>query len=156
MTRYASRSTLRWCAIALGLALVAAAWHKTTALDPGLRRLAAQFEAANRADSIEPMLALYELTGSDKATISRLKSALLFELGQPIAGIEFEPLSGASEERIDFTYNGIRYGPSLTPRLRMRVRYDCADQLSSLFTIGTRPSGEWQIVSSKPVANASD
>ena len=119
-------------------------------LEPGLDELSARFLAANKADSIEPMLDLYCLEGSDTVITSRLKGALNFELGLPIERIEFEPLSGASEETIEFTYNGTTYGPSLEPRYRMKVLYAVEDHFTSLFTVGQNPKGEWQIICAKP------
>jgi hypothetical protein len=129
---------------------------QTAGRDRQLQALASRFETANRAEDIEPMLALYYLQGSDQASLSRLKSALNAELGLPIAAIEFEPLSGASEESIDFAHNGIAYGPSLPPRHKMRVIYAVEDQLSSLYTIGTSPSGEWRIITAKPYTTTTD
>ncbi|CAA6694145.1 MULTISPECIES: hypothetical protein [unclassified Lentimonas] len=119
-------------------------------LEPGLDELSARFQAANKADTIEPMLDLYYLEGCDKMITSRLKGALNFELGFPIERIEFEPLSGASEETIEFTYNGASYGPSLEPRYRMKVLYAVEDRFTSLFTVGKNPKGEWQIICAKP------
>ncbi|MDG1241475.1 MAG: hypothetical protein P8R37_05415 [Opitutae bacterium] len=129
--------------------LLAACSPKST-LELGLDDLSARFVAANQADTIEPMLKLYYLKGCDSFITSRLKGALDYELGLPIQQIEFEALSGASEETINFTHNGANYGPSLTPRYRMRVRYAVEDHFSSLFTVGQNPTGEWQIICAKP------
>jgi hypothetical protein len=116
-----------------------------------LQNFADEFREANNAPTIDPMLALYHLEGSSARTISLLKNALLFELGLPIQSIEFKPLSGAPEERIHFTYQGIEHGPTLEPRLRMRVRYVTEDSFESTFTIGKNPNGAWRIVSSRPL-----
>ena len=101
--------------------------------------------------SIEPMLALYSLDGSTDRTKIMLKNALLYEHGLPILSISFEPLIGSPDEQIEYTYEGIKYGPSLKPIYRMRVRYRTEDRFESLFTIGKNPQGAWRIVSSKPV-----
>jgi hypothetical protein len=119
-------------------------------LELGLDALSARFLAANQADTIEPMLALYCLNGCDTLITSRLKGALDFELGLPVERVEFEALSGAPEETIEFTHNGTAYGPSLEPRYRMRVIYAVEDHFTSLFTVGQNPTGEWQIICAKP------
>jgi hypothetical protein len=130
--------------------MLLAACNPKSAVELGLDDLSARFVTANQADTIEPMLKLYCLDGSDSLITSRLKGALDYELGLPIQQIEFAALSGASEETIEFTHNGISYGPSLTPRYRMRVLYAVEDHFSSLFTVGQNPSGEWQIICAKP------
>jgi hypothetical protein len=129
--------------------LMAAGCPKTR-LEQGLDDLALRFKAANQSDQIDAMLKLYCLEGCDTLITSRLKAALHFELGLPIDRIEFAALSGADEETIEFTYNGMAYGPSLTPRYRMRVIYAADDHFSSLFTVGQHASGEWQIICAKP------
>ena len=139
-------------AACFGVLALLAACSPTSELEAGLEELSARFKAANQADTIEPMLELYCLKGCDKVITSRLKGALNFELGVPIEQIEFEPLSGASEETIEFTHNGTAYGPSLPPRYRMRVVYAGKDQFTSLFTIGKSPSGTWRIICAKPIA----
>ena len=133
----------------IGALLLAACSPKST-LELGLDDLSVRFVAANQADTIDPMLKLSYLKGCDSLIISRLKGALDYELGLPIQQIEFEALSGAPEETINFTHNGINYGPSLTPRYRMRVRYAVEDHFSSLYTVGQNPTGEWQIICAKP------
>lgn len=119
--------------------------------EAGLEALAAAFREANQAPDIEPMLALYELDGATDQTMAMLKNALLYEHGLPIRSIEFEPLTGAPEERIAYEHQGVRYGPTLKPELRMRIRYATEDRFESLFTIGQNSQGAWRIVSSKPV-----
>jgi len=118
---------------------------------PGLNQLALDFRAANQADSIEPMMDLYALEGAADDTVSKLKPALKYELGLPIAEIEFEPLSGAPEETIRFVHDGVQYGPSVEPEYRMRVRYESEDGFTSLFTVGRDEDGAWHIVCAKPL-----
>jgi len=137
-------------AACLGAMMLFTACSPQSELERGLDDLSARFQAANQADTIEPMLALYYLEGCDTLITSRLKGALNYELGIPIGRIEFEALSGASEETIEFTHNGTTYGPSLKPRYRMQVIYAVEDRFTSLFTIGKSPSGEWQIICAKP------
>lgn len=124
----------------------------TPKADDGLAALAQNFRTANQADMIEPMLALYALEGTTENTRNLLKTTLQFELGMPIQSIEFEPLSGAPEESIRYTHQGIEYGPTLTPGYRMRVLYRTEDNFESRFTIGQLEDGSWRIVSSRPVA----
>ena len=143
--------------ISLILALCLAFFMRpTSGLNVGLKRLAADFRAANQAETIEPMLKLYCLEGIDELSITRLKRALQYELGLPIRKIEFEPLSGATEETIQFTHNGIQYGPTLKPRYRMRVTYEGKDRFTSLFTIGKTGSSDWQFISARPVSTTVD
>ena len=117
----------------------------------GLEAFASAFRLANKGMNIEPMLALYALDGSTDKTKIMLKNALLYEHGLPIHSISFEPLIGTPEERINYTYGGIKYGPSIEPIYRMRVRYRTEDNFESLFTIGKNRQDTWQIVCSKPV-----
>ena len=124
--------------------------------DAGLKKFAADFKAANQATTIEPMLELYCLKGSDDLSIKRLKGALKYELGLPIEKIEFEPLSGAPEETIQFIHNGIRYGPTLKPRYRMHVTYKDKERFTSRYTIGKTDSGAWQFISAKPISIPAD
>lgn len=116
-----------------------------------LQAFADSFATANHSRNIQPMLELYELEGSAEQTINMLKNALLYELNMPIKSIEFEPLSGSPEESIEYEHQGIPYGPTLEPSLRMRVRYATEDNFESLFTIGQNSAGEWRIVSSRPL-----
>lgn len=118
--------------------------------EPGLNDLAKAFQAANQAASVDSMLSLYHLDGCDDRTINMLKGALDYELGLPIEQVEFESLSGAPEEVIEFTHDGTAYGPSLEPRYRMRVTYAMEDQFTSLFSIGKTTEGEWRIVTARP------
>jgi hypothetical protein len=137
-------------ALWLGAITLLVACRPSSDLPAGLDTLSANFQSANQAETIEPMLALYCLEGCDELTISRLRGALRFELGLPIQSVNFEPLTGAPEETIEFTYNGVAYGPSLEPRYRMRVVYAVEDHFTSLFTVGQHRSGEWQIICAKP------
>ena len=137
--------------ILLGAAICIIVFSSMSGPDTGLKQLAADFRAANQADTIEPMLALYCLEGSSELSITRLKRALQYELGLPIKKIEFEPLSGAPEETIQFTQDDVGYGPTLKPRYKMRVTYKSADYFTSLFTVGKTDSGAWQFVSTKPI-----
>jgi len=95
-------------------------------------------------------MALYYLEGADQRTTDLLRGALHYELGLPIHQIEFEPLSGAPEETIHFTHQGVLYGPSIPPLYRMRVIYEVQDHFTSLFTIGLSPEKEWKIVCAVP------
>lgn len=137
-------------ALCAAVFMALSACSSQNATEAGLEQLKQDFESANQAKSIEPMLALYHLEGAEANTVNLLKNALQYELGLPIASIGFEPLSGAPEESIDFTHDGVEYGPSLPPSYRMRVEYAVEDGFSSLFTIGQRPNGTWRIVCSKP------
>ena len=137
-------------AIWIGAIMLFAACSPKSELEQGLDDLSARFLAANQADTIEPMLKLYCLEDCDTLITSRLKAALNYELGLPIKEIEFEALSGASEETIEFTHNGTAYGPSLKPLYRMRVIYAVEDHFSSLFTVGKGASGEWLIICARP------
>jgi hypothetical protein len=116
-----------------------------------LEAFAERYKEANLSQTAEPMLTLYELEGSTENTVNMLRNALLYELGLPIERIDFEPLSGAPEEVIEFEHKGIRYGPTLEPMLRMRVLYATENHFESRFTIGKNSEGEWRIVSSRPV-----
>jgi hypothetical protein len=119
--------------------------------DTALAAFANAFRAANGAADIEPMLALYELEGVTDSTTALLKNTLLYEQGLPIQSIEFEPLTGAPEENIYFTHQGIEYGPTVDPLYRMRVHYATEDHFESLFTIGRNSKNEWRIVSARPL-----
>lgn len=122
----------------------------------GLKTLSREFKSANTAETIEPLLSLYHLEGCDDDTLTLLKGALQYELGLPIHAISFEPLSGAPEEAISYSHNGVDYGPSLTPGYRMKVIYSVEDGLTSLFTIGQTENGTWRIVSAKPLPSPKD
>ncbi len=150
MSQYTSTTLKALAAACLGVLTLLTACSPTAELEQGLDDLAARFKTANQAETIEPMLELYCRHGSDEVILTRLKGALNYELGLPIKQIEFEPLSGAPEETIEFTHNGTTYGPSLKPRYRMRVIYAVEDHFTSLFTVGQNPDGQWQIICAKP------
>lgn len=120
---------------------------------PELKAFADDFRAANQAETIRPMLELYALKGTDERTLALLKGALGYELGLPIQSIHFEALTGAPEETIDFHHNDVHYGPTIPPRMRMRVNYSVEDGFSSLYTIGTDEAGDWKIVCAEPKPN---
>ena len=144
---------MRGLRIVLMVALFPACTPKSENRD-GLETLSKEFKAANNATDIQPLLALYYIEGCDDASLTLLKSALTNELGLPIKAITFEPLSGAPEELIHYTHNGVDYGPSLEPGYRMHIAYKVEDGLTSLFTIGQTESGDWRIVCAKPVLNS--
>lgn len=133
------------------LLLVLAACAPDAPEEKGHTALSRDFRAANQSETIEPLLALYHLQGCDDTTRTLLKGALQYELGLPIKEISFEPLTGAPEETIHYTHNGVTYGPSLKPTYRMRVIYDVKDGFTSLFSIGQTKTGIWRIVSAKPL-----
>ena len=116
-----------------------------------LEVFAQTFIEANNSRSTQAMLDLYALEGSKEYTINLLRNALVYESGMPVKSIEFEPLSGSPEEKIHYEHQGIKYGPTLEPRLRMRVRYSTDDRFESLFTIGQNADSEWRIISSRPI-----
>ncbi|MGJ8641138.1 MAG: hypothetical protein ACSHYA_17235 [Opitutaceae bacterium] len=136
---------------ALLLAAFLCACTPETKHSKGLETLKKEFKAANQASTIRPLLSLYYTEGCDESTLTLLKGALTYELGLPIREITFEPLTGAPEESINYTYQGISYGPSLHPSQRMRVIYDVEDGLTSLFTIGQTKEKKWRIVCAKPL-----
>ena len=140
-----------WAVTGLIAAALALASCTEPSKDTTLQTLADAFHRANQADTIEPMLELYHLEGVQDTTLTRLKGALKFELGIPIRSIEFEELSGAPEECIQFVHNDVKYGPSLPPSYRMRVIYDQEDGLTSLFTLGRNQAGQWKIVCARPI-----
>ena len=150
MAQGISKHTKALITLLLAGAIGVAALRLATKPDAGLKSLAADFRSANQAETIEPMLKLYHLDGSDESDINLLKVALSYELGLPIENIVFEPLSGAPEETIHFSRGGIAYGPTLQPRYKMRVTYKGQDRFSSIFTIGKTDSGIWRFVSVKP------
>jgi len=121
--------------------------------DAELRKLAADFKAANQAPTIDPMLDLYSLEGIDELSIIRLRAALRYELGLPIKAIDFEPLSDASKAKIQFVRSDATYGPVLEPLHTMRVNYNSKDNFSSIYTVGKTASGNWKLILTKPAAN---
>ena len=148
--RFGSTSVKLWIALLLLAAIGIVAFRLSTNPDAGLKKLAADFRSANEAETVEPMLALYHLDGSDESDIKLLKVALSYELGLPIEKIEFEPLTGTAEETIQFSRDGIAYGPTLEPRYKMRITYKGKDRFSSIFTIGKTDSGPWKLILTRP------
>ena len=144
------RSFLIFVTILLFFQLTLSSCSPKGADGASLDAFASDFRAANNGMSIEPMLALYSVDGLTDRTKIMLKNALLYEHGLPILSINFEPLIGSPDEQIEYTYEGIKYGPSIKPIYRMRVCYRTEDRFESLFTIGKNPQGAWRIVSSKP------
>ena len=131
--------------------LLFAACQPQTGKEAGLEAFADAFREANNASDTQAMLALYELEGTTQQTKNLLNNALLYELGLTIRDIQFEPLSGAPEEQIAYEHQGRRYGPTLEPRYRMRVRYATEDGFESRFTLGQNSQGQWRFVSTRPV-----
>lgn len=155
-----ARGCSKWLVCAIGLAaatlllLNALACRPQSRIDPQLDAFAEAFRSANQAPDVSSMLELYAHEGSDPRHLSSLKSALQDELGLPIQSIEFQPLTGAPDEQIDFSHNGIVYGPTLTPQLRMQVHYATADEFTSRFTLGRTTAGEWRILCARPLPAA--
>lgn len=108
------------------------------------------FIAANESRNVEAMLELFALDQADQRTINLLRIAIEFEIGLPIESLAFESLSGAPEEIIDYTHNGISYKPSLEPQYRMKVQYDVEGQLASKYTLGRNIENDWRIVTAVP------
>ena len=132
-------------------ALLLCACGPSTPFDSeGLNDFERQFRTATKSANLSTMLELYHLEGTDQETLRMLRAALQTELGLPITQITFEPLTGSPDERIDYEHEGQRYGPTLEPKLRMRVRYATEDRFTSLFTLGQRYDGAWRIISSRP------
>ena len=108
------------------------------------------FMAANESRNVEAMLELFAFEEADQKTINLLRIAIEFEIGLPVESLVFESLSGAPEEIIDYTHNGISYRPSLKPKYRMKVQYDVEGQLASKYTLGRNIENDWRIVTAVP------
>lgn len=108
------------------------------------------FMAANESRNVEAMLELFAFEEADQKTINLLRIAIEFEIGLPVESLVFESLSGAPEEIIDYTHNGISYRPSLKPKYRMKVQYDVEGQLASKYTLGRNIENAWRIVTAVP------
>ena len=106
--------------------------------------------AANESRNVEAMLELFAFEEADQKTINLLRIAIEFEIGLPVESLVFESLSGAPEEIIDYTHNGISYRPSLKPKYRMKVQYDVEGQLASKYTLGRNIENDWRIVTAVP------
>lgn len=115
-----------------------------------LNAFSESFIAANESRDVEAMLELFALEDADQKTINLLRIAVEFEIGLPIESLVFESLSGAPEEIINYTHNGISYEPSLKPKYRMKVQYDVEGQLASKYTLGRNIENDWRIVTAVP------
>ena len=115
-----------------------------------LDNFAAAFRAANQAKDIKPMLELYATNGIDKEQLTALKGALEYELGLPIESIQFYKYTNDTDAQIDYTYQGIPYGPSLPPKILMQVQYSTNDRFMSRFTLGQTKAGSWRIICASP------
>lgn len=115
-----------------------------------LNAFSESFIAANESRDVEAMLELFALEEADQKTINLLRIAIEFEIGLPIESLVFESLSGAPEEIINYTHNGISYEPSLKPKYRMKVQYDVEGQLASKYTLGRNIENDWRIVTAVP------
>lgn len=115
-----------------------------------LDNFAAAFRAANQAKDIKPMLELYATNGIDKEQLTALKGALEYELGLPIESIQFHKYTNDTDALIDYTYQGVPYGPSLPPKILMQVQYSTNDRFMSRFTLGQTEAGSWRIICARP------
>ena len=115
-----------------------------------LDNFAAAFRVANQAKNLNPMLKLYATSGADKEQLTALKGALEYELGLPIESIQFYKYTYDTNAQIDYTYEGISYGPSLPPKILMQVQYSTDDRFMSRFTLGQTDVGSWRIICAKP------
>ena len=111
---------------------------------------AATFRAANQAKSLSQMLKLYATSGADEKQLTALRGALRSELGLPIESIQFHKYTYDTDAQIDYTYEGITYGPSLPPKILMQVQYSTDDRFMSRFTLGQTDVGSWRIICAKP------
>ncbi len=111
---------------------------------------AAAFRTANKAKNLSPMLELYATSGVDKEQLTALKGALEYELGLPIESIQFHKYTNDTGAQIDYTYQGVPYGPSLPPKLFMQVQYSTDDRFMSRFTLGQTEAGSWRIICARP------
>ena len=111
---------------------------------------ASAFRAANQAKNLSPMLKLYATSGTDKEQLTALKSALKYELGLPIESIQFYKYTNDTDAQIDYTYQGVPYGPSLPPKILMQVQYSTNDRFMSRFTLGQTEAGSWRIICASP------
>jgi hypothetical protein len=111
---------------------------------------AAAFRTANQAKNLNPMLQLYATNGADKEQLTALKGALEYELGLPIESIQFHKYTNDADAQIDYTYQGVPYGPSLPPKILMQVQYSTNDRFMSRFTLGQTEAGSWRIICARP------
>lgn len=115
-----------------------------------LDNFAAAFRVANQAKNLSPMLKLYATSGADKEQLTALKGALEYELGLPIESIQFHKYTNDTDAQIDYTYQGVPYGPSLPPKILMQVQYSTNDRFMSRFTLGQTEAGSWRIICARP------
>ena len=115
-----------------------------------LNEFSETFLKANLEENMDAMLSLYATNGLKKSDLAILKTALSFEIGLPIQTISFEELSGTPEESIAYEHEGVAYEASLTPKLRMNVKYAVEGQLTSKFCIGRTSNKEWKIITAVP------
>ena len=140
----------------VSLSLIALLMTVLTACSPtsqenqALEDFATAFRAANQAKSLSQMLKLYATTGADEKQLTALRGALRSELGLPIESIQFHKYTNNTDALIDYTYEGISYGPSLQPKISMQVQYSTDDRFMSRFTLGQTDVGSWRIICAKP------
>ena len=115
-----------------------------------LNDFAAAFRTANQAKNLSLMLKLYATSGADKEQLTALKGALKYELGLPIESIHFHKYTNDTDAQIDYTYQGVPYGPSLPPKIFMQVQYSTNDRFMSRFTLGQTEAGSWRIICARP------
>ena len=132
------------------LSFLLSACSDTFIYQKSLNEFSESFLKANLEEDMDAMLGLYATNGLKKTDLAILKTALSFEIGLPIQTISFEELTGAPEESIAYEHEGIEYGASLTPRLRMHVIYAVEGQLTSKFSIGRTSKKEWKIITAVP------
>ena len=134
--------------VILSLSLIACS--DTFVYQKSLNQFSERFVKANTEEDMDAMLELYATKELEETDFAILKTALSFEIGLPIQSISFEELTGAPEESIAFEHEGIEYGASLTPRLRMLVEYAVEGRLASKFSIGRNSKKEWKIITAIP------
>ena len=132
------------------LMTVLTACSPTSQENQALEDFATAFRAANQAKSLSQMLKLYATTGADEKQLTALRGALRSELGLPIESIQFHKYTNNTDAIIDYTYEGISYGPSLQPKISMQVQYSTDDRFMSRFTLGQTDVGSWRIICAKP------
>ena len=132
------------------LMTVLTACTPTSQENQALNDFATAFRAANQAKSISQMLKLYATSGADEKQLTALRGALRSELGLPIESIQFHKYTNDTDAQIDYTYEGISYGPSLPPKISMQVQYSTEDRFMSRFTLGQTDVGSWRIICAKP------
>ena len=132
------------------LITVLTACSPTSQEDQALDDFATAFRSANQAKNLSQMLKLYATGGADEKQLTALRGALRSELGLPIESIQFYKYTYDTNAQIDYTYEGISYGPSLPPKIFMQVQYSTDDRFMSRFTLGQTEVGSWRIICAKP------